>query len=198
MSNQAPVPTPSAPQPPAPVAPPSPSLTTEQLANDALLRLAHHEIPAERRRLKAISNPNAAQCMNELHGTTLDIVQDLARNQVEVRDWVFEYMTTISQHMEALESRLETMDQFGTETVLTPEDADIIMKAVLGCGFIAKSLLQGPFPIQERDEEGKQKLAELLAYCEQAERIINDNRLVPEDEEDELETAEEADDAEPS
>ena len=124
--------------------------------------------------------------MNEITGTVLSIVKDLAQNQVEIRDWSFSQMSSISDHLEAHEDRFDTIEQFGGETTLTPEDGEILARALTGAKYVAMVLFKGPFPIEERDEEGKQKLAEVLAHIDQAEKIVADSTLLPDDDEDDL------------
>jgi hypothetical protein len=175
MSNNAPV---------AAAAPSQPS--QKEAAEDALLRLAQIDIPAEQRRLKQIKDPTAQQVMSEVAGTQLDIVKDMARNQVELRDWVYQYLNTLSEHVEALEDRIDTIDTYGAETTITPEDAEVLRNAAVGAKWLALTLLKGPFPLEERDEEGKQKLAELIAHAERAERIIVDSELSADDDDSDL------------
>lgn len=175
---------------PPPVAVPSqpgvpPQLTSQQAvaAEDSLLRLATIDIPAEQRRLKQIKEPQATQLLQELSGTVLELVKEVARNQVELRDWNVNYLNALSDHVEALDTRVDMVETYGAETTITPDDAETLAKAVLGCKYIATQLLNGPFPIEERDDEGKQKLAELIAIAEQSERIITDGTLVAEEDE---------------
>jgi molybdenum cofactor biosynthesis enzyme MoaA len=169
------------------------AMTPQQAAaaEDSLLRLATIDIPAEQRRLKQIKEPNVAQVLQELSGTVLELVKEVARNQVELRDWNHDYMNAISDHVEALDVRMSTVETYGAETTITPEDAEVLAKAVLSCKYLATQLLQGPFPIEERDEEGKQKLAEVIAIAEQSEKIINDSTLVPDDDSDDSDDDEE-------
>jgi len=160
-------------------------------AEDSLLRLATIDIPAEQRRLKQIKDPNAQQLQQEMAGTLLSLMKDVAIGLVELRDWNVNYLNALSDHVEALDNRVDTVETYGAETTITPEDAEILAKAVLGCKYIATQLLNGPFPIAERDEEGKQKLAELIAIAEQSERIITDSTLISDEDEDEDEDEEE-------
>jgi hypothetical protein len=162
-----------------------PQLTSQQAvaAEDSLLRLATIDIPAEQRRLKQIKEPQATQLLQELSGTVLELVKEVARNQVELRDWNVNYLNALSDHVEALDTRVDMVETYGAETTITPDDAETLAKAVLGCKYIATQLLNGPFPIEERDDEGKQKLAELIAIAEQSERIITDGTLVAEEDE---------------
>ena len=189
MSNGAtPVATPSQPQPMAPQ-----PMTPQQAAaaEDSLLRLVTIDIPAEQRRLKQIKDPSAQQILQEMAGTLLSLTRDVAEGLVQLRDWNVNYLNALSDHVEALDQRVDTVETYGAETTIVPEDAETLAKSVLGCKYLAQSLLTGPFPIEERDEEGKQKLAELIAIAEQSEKIISDATLVAdEDEEDEDEDAE--------
>jgi len=185
MSNDAtPAATPSQPQQPL----------SPDLASDALLRLAQLDIPAEQRRLKQIKDPTIEALLQEMAGTQLDIIKDMARNQVELRDWAFAALNALAEHVEALDDRMQTIETYGTETTLTPEDAEVFRKAVIGAKWAAVLLLQGPFPIQERDEEGKQKLAEIIAYAEQAEKIIVDTELSLDDDDDDESDEDETED----
>lgn len=161
-------------------------MTAEQIAvaEDSLLRLATVDIPAEQRRIKQVSNPSTQQLQQEMAGTLLSLIKDVAIGLVELRDWNVNYLNALSDHVEALDQRVDTVETYGAETSITPEDAETLAKAVLGCKYIATQLLNGPFPIGERDEEGKQKLAELIAIAEQSEKIITDSMLVSDDDDD--------------
>jgi hypothetical protein len=197
MSNgQTPVAAPSQPQAVQPQIPQQMTPQEVAAAEDALLRLATIDIPAEQRRLKQIKEPNVHQLSQELAGTVLELVKEVARNQVELRDWSHDYMSAISDHVEALDTRVSTVETYGAETTITPEDAEVLAKAVLSCKYLATQLLNGPFPIDERDEEGKQKLAEVIAIAEQSEKIISDSTLVTDD--DDIEGDDEAEDVGPS
>lgn len=165
----------------------------QQAGHDALVRLANVDIPAEQRRLKQIKDPNAQQAIQEMSGTILDILKDTIRHLVSIRDWTFSGFNSLSDHMEAFEDRLDTVETYGSETSITQEDADVLAKAVIGCRLLATEFLQGPFPINERDEEGKQKLAELIAIAEQGEKIIDESTLSLEEGEDEDEQDDEDD-----
>lgn len=192
MSNGAiPVTTPFQPQPQPQ---PQPSMTPQQpvAAEDSLLRLATIDIPAEQRRLKQIKEPSAQHLLQEMAGTLLSLTKDVAVGLVELRDWNVNYLNALSDHVEALDQRVDTVETYGAETTIVPEDAETIAKAVLGCKYISQQLLNGPFPIEERDEEGKQKLAELIAIAEQAEKIIADATLVADEDDDEPDDEEEA------
>jgi hypothetical protein len=158
-------------------------MTPQQVvaAEDSLLRLATIDIPEEQRRLKQIKEPTAQHLQQEMAGTLLSLVKDVAIGLVELRDWNVNYLNALSDHVEALDQRVDTVETYGAETSITPEDAETLAKAVLGCKYIATQLLNGPFPITERDDEGKQKLAELIAIAEQSEKIITDSTLVPDD-----------------
>lgn len=157
---------------------------TQDSESDSLRRLATVDIPAERRRLKAIAEPTAQQVLTELAGTSLDLVEEVAKNTVDLRDWVYEYLQQLSEHMEALEERVDTVTAYGSETTITPEDGIVLSKLAVGCKVLASLLMQGPFPIEERDDEGKQKLAELIVLAEQAEKILADSTLSEDDDED--------------
>lgn len=161
-------------------------------AEDALLRLATIDIPTEQRRLKQIRDPNSQQMLQEMAGTILSLMRDIAEGLVEVRDWSGSYMSALSDHMEALTERMDTVESYGADTTIIPEDGEVLAKAVLGCKYLAQSLLTGPFPIEERDDEGKQKLAELIAIAEQSEKIIADCTLVPDDDSDDDESDDES------
>lgn len=165
----------------------APPLTPEQAAaaEDSLLRLATIDIPTEQRRLKQIREPSAQQLQQEMAGTLLSIMKDVAVGLVELRDWNVNYLNALSDHVEALDQRVDTVETYGAETTIIPEDGEVLAKAIVGCKYLAQNLLTGPFPIEERDEEGKQKLAELIAIAEQAEKIIADSTLISDDEVDE-------------
>lgn len=166
----------------------------EEEAVDFLLRLATVDIPSEQRRIKQVKDPTSPQLQQEIAGTVLELLKEVARNQVELRDWNVSYLNALSDHVEALDQRVETVETYGDETTITPEDAETLAKAVLGCKYIATQLLNGPFPIDERDEEGKQKLAELIAIAEQSERIITDSTIVLDDDLDDDDDEEEMED----
>jgi hypothetical protein len=166
----------------------------EEEAVDFLLRLATVDIPSEQRRIKQVKDPTSPQLQQEIAGTVLELLKEVARNQVELRDWNVSYLNALSDHVEALDQRVETVETYGAETTITPEDAETLAKAVLGCKYIATQLLNGPFPIDERDEEGKQKLAELIAIAEQSERIITDSTIVLDDDLDDDDDEEEMED----
>lgn len=162
------------------------------VVEDTLLRLATVDIPSEQRRLKQIKEPTSHQIMQEMSGTLLSIVKDVASGLVALRDWNVGYLNALSDHVEAIDSRVDTMENYGSETVILPEDAEVMAKATLGCKYLATQLLNGPHPIEERDEEGKQKLAELIAIAEQSERIIADSTLVNDEEMEDDETDDES------
>lgn len=154
---------------------------------DVLLKLAEEDIPREQARLKALSGRTDVtpdRLLVEMHSTVLDITKDLARGLVEVRDWAYSYMNGISDHLEATDLRLDAVEDFGGDSMLLPDDAEVLMKVAVGARYLATQLLQGPFPIEERDDDGKQKLAELIAYAEQAERLIGDAAVVIDEDED--------------
>lgn len=185
MTVQAPTPAPSSPQPAAP----------PEMPVDALLKLAQEDIPREQARLRALAKTDITpeRLLTEMHGTLLDISKDMARGLVEVRDWAYEYMNGISSHLEATDERLDVIEEFGGDSVLLPDDADVLNGVCNAMRFLATSLLQGPFPINERDEEGKQKLAELIALADQAEQIVKDAVLVIEEDDDDDEDGDDED-----
>jgi len=154
--------------------------------DDALVRLAQTEISKDQLRLKQLVNPTTAQLNTELHGTVLSYLKDVARGLVEVRDWMYSYMGESSDHLEALDARLDIIEEFGGDTSILPDDAETLGNVIATAKFLAESLLRGPFPLQERDDEGKQKLAEFLILCESAKTIVQDSTLVAEEDEDEL------------
>jgi hypothetical protein len=162
---------------------------------DALLKLAQEDIPREQARLRSLANTgiDADRLLTEMHGTLLDVTKDLARGLVEVRDWAYEYMNGIGDHLEAVDTRLDVIEEFGGESTLLPDDAEVLSNVCAGAHYLASQLLQGPFPIGERDDEGKQKLAELIAFAEQGERIVKESLLVMDDDDD-LDDGDEGDD----
>lgn len=162
---------------------------------DALLRLAQDDIPREQARLRALVDGGItpSRLLVEMHGTLLDIDKEIARGLVEVRDWSYQYMNGISDHLEAIDARLDVIEEFGGDSALLPDDAEVLEKVIAGARYLATQMLQGPFPIGERDEEGKQKLAELIAFTEQAERIVKESVLVDDDDDDDEDDEESSD-----
>ncbi len=150
---------------------------------DALLKLAQEDIPREQARLRALAKTDITpeRLLSEMNGTVVDLLKDVARGLVEVRDWAYSYMNQISEHLEANDERLDVMEQFGGDSTLIPDDAEVLSNVCDAAKYLATSMLQGPFPIEERDEEGKQKLAELIALCDQGKQIVSDAVLVMDD-----------------
>lgn len=151
---------------------------------DTLLRLVQVEIPQDQARLKALKEVDPARLLVELHATVMEYLKETLRHVIDIRDWSYQSMNAISDHLEATDERLDVVESLGNESTLLPEDAEVLAKVAVGCKYIAQNLLTGPFPIGERDEEGKAKLAELIALCEQGERIIQSSVLIPDDGED--------------
>lgn len=171
---------------------------TERKDDDVLIRLAGNfqrilgDIAAERKRLKVVQNPTTERAFAEIHGTVLDLLEEgvgniheLSRNILEMRQWMFDTMTSLSDTVDAHETRIDLVEDLGGGTALVPEDAEVIKKTAQGLKYLATSLLTGPFPIYERDEDGKQKLAELIAYADQVEKIVEESTLTQEDDDDE-------------
>lgn len=151
---------------------------------DQLLKLVQHDIPRDQERLKTLKGSDPQRVATEISGTVLEYLREVAERLLEVRDWSYQSMTAISEHLEATDDRLDVIETFGGDTTMLPEDAELFAKIIVGCKFLAQNLLTGPFPIGERDEAGKTKLAELIAMCEQAERIVSDSVLTDDDDED--------------
>jgi hypothetical protein len=150
------------------VTPPSP----QSQPHDALLELVRVEIPTELKRMKR-QEPSTANIHAELHGTVGSFVKSLGDYMVEIRDWVNEMHLIHADHLEALEARIDGVEDYGTETQILPADADILLKVVIACKLLASELAAGP--VSERDDEGKRKLAEIIALCDQSEKIVQEN-----------------------
>jgi len=172
----------------------------EQSKDDYLVKLLTVDIPREQQRLRQLQNPSVQVLQSELYGTFIDLLKDVIGRLIDVRDltvnlrdWSYTSMNAISDHLEASDERLDLMEQYNTETTILPEDADLFGKIVVSCKYLVTSLLEGPFPIVERDEDGKAKLAEILELCEQAETVLNDSALEVVDDSEEVEETPEND-----
>jgi hypothetical protein len=172
---------------------PTKKAANKEQAEDALLRLSEIDIPAERRRLKALTGVTPERVMMELTGTVMDLLADTVRylretrdNSLAVRDWSYDYFNTLSEHMESIEQRIDVVEEFGGGTTISPDDAEVLGKVIVACKHMALVLLQGPFPVGERDEDGKQKLAEVLALADQADRIVGESVMQEEEDDEDL------------
>lgn len=165
-----------------------------EVSGDELRRLVEIDIPRDRHRLKQINDPSPERVLTELNGTVMEYMAETGKNLVNVRDWAhhnFQQMAvSFGDRLEELEARIDTIQTYGAETAITPEDAEILNKVITACNTLAQTLLQGPFPIQARDAEGQQKLGEVLLLAQQAEKIVVEATLSEDyDEDDEEEDA---------
>lgn len=147
---------------------------TEQPVRDALLNLVRVEIPQELQRMRK-QDPSVASLQAEMTGTLGSLVKSIGDYVLEMRDWMTEMHTIQADHIEALDARIDMIEDFGGETQLLPADAELLGKIVFACKHLASEMIKGPVP--ERDEAGKQKLAEIIVLCEQAEKLVTDSVL---------------------
>lgn len=152
----------------------------QQPIKDALLNLVRVEIPTELQRIKSMRDPSVGNLHAELHGTIGSIVKTLGDYVLEIRDWVGEMHSIQADHIEALDSRIDVIEEFGGETQILPADAEVLSRIVVACKYLASEMIKGP--VAERDEKGKQKLAEIIVLCEEGEKIVSDNVLSFDDE----------------
>lgn len=196
MSQEAAVPvaTPSQPQPSVPPMP-----EPDRAPDDALLKLAQVDIPRDQARLKG-GTPTIESINTELHATVLSYVREAVLALVAQRNWAYESLKAISDHLEGSDARIDLLEDvvISDGTAILPDDAQVLANVVVGCKHLAEQLLAGPFPIPQRDAEGQAKLHELIAMCDQAEGIIGESTLDEDDEgegeEDEAEADEQPDD----
>jgi len=144
---------------------------------DALKRLLQVDIPREQQRLRQIKDATADQVMMEQSGTVFEIMKELGQQLLSMRDWAYQYMTMLGDHLEANDERLDLVEQLNSETIILSEDADVFAKVAVGCKLLATQRLQGPFPIQQPDEEGKSGLMDLIALCDQSDQIVGESTL---------------------
>lgn len=156
---------------------------------DMLLQLLH-DVEREQARLKDMKDPTVEKLHVEMVGTTMDILRDVVVATIGVRDFLVGFRNWSVPEIEGVQDRLDEVEVRidgveGEESRLTGEDAELLSKVVEGGRYFAELLLQGPFPIGARDKEGQEKLAEYVAFCDQARILISENTLVEEPEDDE-------------
>ena len=154
---------------------------TEKSPEDALKKLIHVEIPRELMRIQRMKDPSVANLHAELHGTIGSLVGALGSYLLEIRNWSSELHSIQADHIEALDARVDTIEEFGGDTQLLPNDAELLAKVVVACEYLASEMIKGAVP--ERDEDGKEKLAEIIVLCSQAKKLIDDNTLSFDDDE---------------
>lgn len=164
---------------------------------DSLVRLVH-DISSERTRIKRMNEPSNEQLKMELAGTSLDLLEDSTkailglRNHVilAMQPWIEGELGKMLDVLQGHEERLEILENFGGDTQLLPEHAQLFGDIIDGAKYLATALLdpeQRQKLFDEIDAEGQQVLRQLLDKCEAAENVISDNTL-----EDGLEEGEEA------
>lgn len=142
---------------------------------DALLKLVSVEIPRELKRIQKMDSPSVASLQAELHGTVGSLVGTLGAYLLEIRNWSSQMHGIQADHIEALDVRVDSLEEFGGETQILPADAELFSKVISACEYLAGELLKGPIP--ERDEEGKAKLAEIVSLCGDAQRVVDESTL---------------------
>jgi hypothetical protein len=152
----------------------------EQPVKDALLNLVRVEIPSELQRIKRMKEPSVGNVHAELHGTLGSLMKVLGGYVLEIRDWVGEMHSIQADHIEALGSRVDLIEEFGGDTSILPGDAELLAKIIFACKHLASEMIKGAVP--DRDEEGKQKLAEIILLCEQGDKLVNESVLSFDDE----------------
>lgn len=148
---------------------------TAAVPGDALLKLVTVEIPRELKRIQQIDSPSVATLQAELHGTVGSLVATLGSYLLEIRNWSSQMHGIQADHIEALDVRVDTLEEFGGDTQILPDDAELFSKVISACEYLAGELLKGPIP--ERDEDGKQKLAEIVALCGKAQKVVDESTL---------------------
>lgn len=166
---------------PLPAAEPLPAQAPEQ--SDALLKLAQVDIPRDQARIKGLVNPTIEQLLTEIHATDLSVIREVALALVAQRDWAYQTVLALSNHLEEVDQRIDTLEEvvLNDGTAILADDAQVLANVVVGCKFLAEQLLNGPFPIVQRDTEGQTKLQELISLCDQAEGIISESTLGDDD-----------------
>lgn len=108
---------------------------------DPLETLVAEEIPAEKRRLKALAvSATAESTQREMASTVLQIIEDGLRH-VSAR--LAQLYGVVGQHAEQLDS---IEQQLGAETQILPEDADKILNLAEAFMVLAGELLEGRVP----------------------------------------------------
>lgn len=150
------------------------------------------DVEREQARLKGMKDPSPEKLHVEMVGTVMDIQRDIVLSMIGVRDflvgfrnWTVPQIEGVQDRLDEVEVRIEGVE--GEESRLTAEDAELLSKIVEGGRYFAELLLQGPFPIGARDKEGQDKLAEYIAFCDQAKTMISENTLMEEPEDEEAE-----------
>ncbi|MCP4240235.1 MAG: hypothetical protein GY772_06700 [bacterium] len=144
-------------------------------APDALVSLVTVEIPREMARIKGAKDPSLSSIHAELHGTLGSLLSTLGSYLLEIRNWSSQMYGIQADHIEALDVRVDTLEEFGGETQILPVDAELLQKVIQACEYMASEMIKGP--ISERDAEGKEKLGEILSLCGEAQKVVDDATL---------------------
>lgn len=153
-------------------------------------------IAQERKRLKS-KPPSIEQLHTELHGTVLDLLQELAahtdahltsfaKEHQGLGEWASQSMQALSGALQQQGERIDQLEELTDDTVttITAEDAELLLKNALDCRALCEALLDGPFPINKRDADGQAQLREMIERSKAAEKIIIDATLTEGDEPD--------------
>lgn len=142
---------------------------------DALLKLVNTEIPRELKRIQQMESPSVGAIQAELHGTVGSLIATLGAYLLEIRNWSSQMHGIQADHIEALDVRVDTLEEFGGDTQILPADAELFGKVISACEYLASELIKGPIP--ERDEEGKLKLTEIVTLCRDAQKVVDESTL---------------------
>lgn len=160
------------------VAAPSPApQQQQQQIIDKLGPLVNGGIESEIRRIVKISDPDGALLLQEMCGTVLPILRDLAEELLKHRNYTVYLHNEHADQIDEQEARLGVLeDALGSDSQLTTEDAELFGKVVI----IAEGMVEGA-RMNTTDPVGKQQLEEYAAMIAEAKQRIADIELVDAD-----------------
>lgn len=147
------------------------------MEQDKLAILLDVEIPAERKRLKALpSDVSPTRVLRELDGTCLSMLNDFGEELRQFRALVWKSIEEHADHLDSLEDRVEGEQ----DSRLIQDDAKLLREACEMLKLLASQLLDGKAPDLA---ENREHLMKVVAMADKGLEIIEDIELPADDDE---------------
>ena len=135
-----------------------------------------------------ITTASTEDLRKAIKGDILPMLRDTMANVMQLRDNVYPAINAMADHLDDLEERMAGFDGIASDTQLLPEDADLILKVAGGAKLLCAEL------IKTATGDGRVKLDEMIAMCDELEQLAQNKRLdTAEDEDEDGEGDDEAD-----